>query len=627
MQQITDNALYTAINYSSIVNVLCIVFQMPLTSAEKQKRYRAKRNADPARRAEFLQKERESWHKRKKLVNSLSEREKKRTRKIWKNSKANARKQRDEEQVMIDLTPPSTPVEPRSSPPSLLSPAIQPSRQHIRGRKIRNQNKQAMRKELTKIKHNLAVQRTLTERFKKRWQREMRKNKLPDTPRTRTRNLVRHATSKVVRKSLEFHNVLVDSIKQRYMETKQERQRQLFARLLTGSLVRQYRMQKYAQETFGFSAKRWRYRHCSTENLFIRKKSSSLGVRLKERVVRYFTRDDVSRVIAGVRSTCTLRKDKQQKRLLNDSLQNLHAKYQAEFPNHTLSFALFCKLRPFYVVIPKESDRQTCLCKICENLKLVVDKLKALKCLSLDVVNVDQLLNAVTCDKTSEKCMHGGCSQCQEPHDHIPLKASVDLNEMTSWRTWKTVKENREIAKEMKQVTMTVKTTSEGTVSDLIGECSSLLLRYKKHAFNIHHQFAFSRKLQQNIKETECIIHVDFAENYIAKMESEIQSAHFGASKVQITLHTGIYYVGGPEKKATSFCSISDSLQHNPASIWAHLDQILDDIQKKHRQIDTIHFMSDGPTTQYRQKGNFFLFLDMLSKRQMKLGMLRQLSY
>ena len=593
---------------------------MPLTAAEKQKRYGEKRNADPAKRAEFLQKERESWHKRKKLVNSLSEREKRRTRKIWRNSKANARNKRNEEQVMVDLTPASTPVEPRPTPPPLLSPPTQPSRQYIRGRQIRYQSKQATLKEIAKLKHNLAMQRRLTERFKKRWQRKTKKNKLPDTPRTRTRNLLRHASAKMVRRSLEFHNVIVDSIKQRYLETKQERQRQLFARLLTGSLVRQYKMQKHAHEAFGFSARRWRYRHCSMETIFIRKKSTSLGVRLKEGVVRLFTRDDVSRVTAGVKSTCTLRKEKQQKRLLNDSLRNLHAKYQAEFPNHTLSLALSCRLRPFYVVIPKESDRQTCMCKICENLALVVDKLKALKCLRMDVVNVDKLLNAVACDETSETRMHGGCPKCEESHGHIPLKAGIDLNEATSWQAWKTIKENREIAKETKQVTITKKTTSEGTVGDLIDECSSLLKRYKKHAFNIRHQFAFCRKLQQNLKENECIIHIDFAENYIAKMESEIQSAHFGASKVQITLHTGVYYVGGAENKATSFCSISDSLQHNPASIWAHLEHTLDDIQNKHQQIDTVHFMSDGPTTQYRQKGNFFLFLDMLSKRNMKLG-------
>ena len=61
--------LYTVIYYNAIVCDLLLVFQMPLTAAEKQKRYIEKRNADSTKRAEFLQKERESWHKRKTLEN------------------------------------------------------------------------------------------------------------------------------------------------------------------------------------------------------------------------------------------------------------------------------------------------------------------------------------------------------------------------------------------------------------------------------------------------------------------------------------------------------------------------------------------------------------------------------
>ena len=35
-----------------------------------------------------------------------------------------------------------------------------------------------------------------------------------------------------------------------------------------------------------------------------------------------------------------------------------------------VSYASLCKLRPFYVVEPTELDRQTCQCKIHENLQL-----------------------------------------------------------------------------------------------------------------------------------------------------------------------------------------------------------------------------------------------------------------
>lgn len=50
------------------------------------------------------------------------------------------------------------------------------------------------------------------------------------------------------------------------------------------------------------------------------------------------------------------------------------------------------------------------------------------------------------------------------------------------------------------------------------------------------------------MKMNEVMVHVDFAENYDCKLNREIQSMHFGASKRQITLHTGIYRVGKSAK-------------------------------------------------------------------------------
>jgi len=66
----------------------------------------------------------------------------------------------------------------------------------------------------------------------------------------------------------------------------------------------------------------------------------------------------------------------------------------------------------------------------------------------------------------------------------------------------------------------------------------------------------------------EAVDHIDFSENYVCKNVSEIQSTHFGASNLQATLHTGVIHVVNGHQ---SFASISDSLQHDPAAIWAHL--------------------------------------------------------
>ena len=78
---------------------------------------------------------------------------------------------------------------------------------------------------------------------------------------------------------------------------------------------------------------------------------------------------------------------------------------------------------------------------------------------------------------------------------------------------------------------------------------------------------------------------------------------HYGASKPQITLHTGYYQVGTRGNHVT-FTAVSDSLQHGPAAIWAFMTPILEEIKTKHSNVNYIHFYSDGPSTQYGQKNN-----------------------
>ena len=62
-----------------------------------------------------------------------------------------------------------------------------------------------------------------------------------------------------------------------------------------------------------------------------------------------------------------------------------------------------------------------------------------------------------------------------------------------------------------------------------------------------------------------------------------------------------------------SFCGVSDSLKRGPEAIWTYLEPIINDIKENYKNIEKIHFFSDGPSTQYRQKNNFFLFAKFIS--------------
>lgn len=68
---------------------------MPLTAAEKARRYRQKINADPEKRAEYLRKCRERAAKQKK-IHDLSDREKRHKRKKRRENQQRSRRQKSE---------------------------------------------------------------------------------------------------------------------------------------------------------------------------------------------------------------------------------------------------------------------------------------------------------------------------------------------------------------------------------------------------------------------------------------------------------------------------------------------------------------------------------------------------
>ncbi|CAM4464580.1 unnamed protein product [Leuciscus chuanchicus] len=48
-------------------------------------------------------------------------------------------------------------------------------------------------------------------------------------------------------------------------------------------------------------------------------------------------------------------------------------------------------------------------------------------------------------------------------------------------------------------------------------------------------------------------------------------------------------------------------MRHDPAAIWAHTNKVLHFLKEQNPGLTTLHVVSDGPTTQYRSKKNFFL--------------------
>jgi len=59
---------------------------------------------------------------------------------------------------------------------------------------------------------------------------------------------------------------------------------------------------------------------------------------------------------------------------------------------------------------------------------------------------------------------------------------------------------------------------------------------------------------------------------------------------------------------------VSSDLDHSAVAVWAHLKPVLTKLAHDRPDVDTVHFLSDGPSAQYRNRFNVFLLVSHLQK-------------
>lgn len=142
---------------------------------------------------------------------------------------------------------------------------------------------------------------------------------------------------------------------------------------------------------------------------------------------------------------------------------------------------------------------------------------------------------------------------------------------------------------------------ANGTWKDLLKSFNVKLDALAKHQYIWIHQVEHCRALKNSLQPHEAVVHMDFSKNCACKMNTKIQSFHFGGCWKQATIH--IVYTDG---KSQAYATISNSLRHDERAVWAHLKPVLDEILLN-TTITTEHFMSDGPLTQYRNRKKLYL--------------------
>lgn len=78
----------------------------------------------------------------------------------------------------------------------------------------------------------------------------------------------------------------------------------------------------------------------------------------------------------------------------------------------SLSYASFCRQRPWWFLPPRVSDRETCSCKIHENTKFLAIELKKKQLLDTD--NLRSLVFQAACSPSDKMCMYGNCRKSKD---------------------------------------------------------------------------------------------------------------------------------------------------------------------------------------------------------------------
>ncbi|XP_054720463.1 uncharacterized protein LOC129230093 [Uloborus diversus] len=299
------------------------------------RRAREKLKADPEKYEEVKRKDKERKKSSRKKICEMSDREKRKIRKGWRErAKKHREKIKEIEQALLIVgTPPQ-------SPQHHDVPENTPSHSRVAsGYKKRKQNRELMKIELDKLKEQNMKLKRQRDKYKQKYFRAV--SKKDDTPKKDVKKMLSgKKVPEIIRQNLEFGAVLKKQINENFKKEVVLSKKRTLVSMITGKIIKKYRFMK-------------KISLLTSKNLLkpkvgLQKRKLHQKVKLQNLIISFLENDDNSRLCPGKKDTITKRKQKKQKRLLSDSLKNLHQKFTDTFPEHKdLSYPQFCRGRPF----------------------------------------------------------------------------------------------------------------------------------------------------------------------------------------------------------------------------------------------------------------------------------------
>ncbi|KAH9630168.1 hypothetical protein HF086_016386 [Spodoptera exigua] len=137
-----------------------------------------------------------------------------------------------------------------------------------------------------------------------------------------------------------------------------------------------------------------------------------------------------------------------------------------------------------------------------------------------------------------------------------------------------------------------VKTQQIHDLRKQLAKANKEKLMYKKRYMRLHQEF-------KKLKQMRTIAPSTGPKYNLCTLVAVVNNSHYTAV---------IYYKNKEENITTQcFCTISSSLRHDAAAVWAHLVPILEEIKQEAPIVQNLIIISDSPSGQYRNKKIFYI--------------------
>ena len=258
---------------------------------------------------------------------------------------------------------------------------------------------------------------------------------------------------------------------------------------------------------------------------------------------------------------------------LCDTMKNLHAKLIRENPGMLISLATFCRARTRYIKLSKYAQRKVCLCHMHANVALMIEAVKILPKSTSSLVSMSDAEIQEKLESLEEK----------------PIK----------YYSWTNV-EKMYNGKKIRRVNLKEKVTS---TSSFIQTLLQEMPKFRKHCERVEIQYKQIRMLKESLTpELEATCQLDYSENWKANFLREITSAYY--EKNQLTIHPMVIHHKDEEGNmhVKSYVGISDVTAHSVPTTFSFIKCLIVKIKEHLPRLGMLHFISDSPSSQYRNR-------------------------